>query len=334
MNVLVTLIGWCVLAVVSAMRFTVQPVFSASERTRLVGQGNTQARVEQEQIAAAPLLESLRVIVRIILISSFITYCVFAYGTVNGIIIGTILVLGLPLVFRLPFICSLADKLAHLTRPGLTKVALALKPLLGWLRERDVAAEAVTLHSQEELLELLKYSPGVLSPDEQQRLVASLKFSHTRVADIMTPRSMISAVPLGETLGPLVIDELYKTGYSRFPVFEGDLDHIVGVLYLHDLLDLRRGSQPAKKAMQTKVYFVREDRDLSHALHGFLKTRHHLFVVVNEYRETVGLLSLEDVMEVLLGSKIVDEFDAFDDLRAVAEHNPNHNNQPNEKEDI
>ena len=150
----------------------------------------------------------------------------------------------------------------------------------------------------------------------------------------MTPRSVIEAVPLGETLGPLVLDELYKTGHSRFPVYDKDLDHIVGMLYLHDLLDLRQGSQPAKEAMQTKVYFVREDRDLSHALHGFLKTKHHLFVVVNEYRETVGLLSLEDVIEALVGVKITDEFDAFDDLRAVAEHNPGRNNEPEGKEDI
>lgn len=334
MSVLVTFLGWCLLAVVSTMRFSVQPIFSASERARLIQHGNRQAKEEQERLDTAPLLESLQFVVRTLLVSTFITYCVVVYGIVNGVIIGTIAVLCLPLAFRVPFVCRWADTLRDTGMPWLKKTALALKPFLGWLRRRDVVTDDLTLHSQEELLDTLQRSPGILSRDERERLVASLAFDGKKVADIMTPRSMISSVPLGETLGPLVLDELYKTGHSRFPVFDRDLDHIVGMLYLHDLLDLRQGSQPAKKAMQTKVHFVRDDRDLAHALHGFLKTRHHLFVVVNEYRETVGLVSLEDVIEALLGSKIVDEFDAFDDLRAVAEHNPKSNNEPDGKEDI
>lgn len=334
MSVFVTFLGWCLLAVVSTMRFTVQPVFSVSERARLARQGNKEAKKEQEQLDVVPLLQSLQFVVRTLLVSAFITYCVVVYGVTGGVIIGTALVLCLPLAFRMPFLCAWADRLRDAGMPWLKKTALALKPFLGWLRERDVVTDDFTLHSQEELLDMLQRSPGILSRDERERLVASLAFDHKKVADVMTPRSVMDAVPLGETLGPLVLDELYKTGHSRFPVFDGDLDHVVGMLYLHDLLDLKQGSQPAKKAMQTKVYFVREDRDLSHALHGFLRTRHHLFVVVNEYRETVGLLSLEDVIEALLGSKIVDEFDEFDDLRAVAEHNPNDNNEPEGKEDI
>ncbi len=334
MNAVITLFGWCLLAVVSAMRFSGQPAFSASERARLVEQGDSKAKEEQEWLDAAPLLVSLQFVVRTLLISAFITYCVVAYGTVSGILIGTATVLCLPLAFRFSFVGAWADTLRDTAMPWLKKTVFALKPFLKWLRERDVVVNEATLHSQEELLDLLERSPDILSREEQERLVASLAFDHKKVADIMTPRSMISGVPLGETLGPLVLDELYKTGYSRFPVFDGDLDHIVGMLYLHDLLDLRRGSQPAKKAMQTKVHFVRQDKNLTHVLHGFLKTRHHLFIVVNEYRETVGLLSLEDVLEALLGSKIVDEFDAFDDLRAVAEHNPKSNNEPEGKEDI
>jgi len=334
MAIILLFLSWCLLAVVSAMRFSVQPVFSASERERLIRQGNKQAKDEQDMLHVSPLLKSLQFVVRTLLISAFITYAVVVYGVAGGVTIGTLAVLLLPLSFRLQFVGTLADRLRDVSMSGLKKTVLLLQPVLGILRERDSAPEDVRLNSQDELLELIRHSPGVLSAEEQQRLIASLAFDARHVSDIMTPRSMINAVPLGETLGPLVLDELYKTGHSRFPVFSGDLDHIVGMLYLHDLLDLRQGSQPAKKAMQTKVYFVREDRDLSHALHGFLKTRHHLFVVVNKYRETVGLVSLEDVLEALLGAKIVDEFDAFDDLRAVAEHNPYDNNEPKGKEDV
>ena len=78
--------------------------------------------------------------------------------------------------------------------------------------------------------------------------------------------------------------------------------------------------------MEKKVYYIREDQTLDHALAAFLKTRHHLFVVVNGYRETAGIITLEDVIEALLGRKIVDEFDLHDDLRAVATREAKTNN--------
>lgn len=79
--------------------------------------------------------------------------------------------------------------------------------------------------------------------------------------------------------------------------------------------------------MDKKVFYIHQDQSLQQALAAFLRTRHHLFVVINEYRETVGLLSLEDVIEALLGRKINDEFDVYDDLRKVAEVNPQKNNK-------
>ena len=78
--------------------------------------------------------------------------------------------------------------------------------------------------------------------------------------------------------------------------------------------------------MEKKVYYIREDDTLEHALSAFIRTRHHLFIVINKNRETVGLLTLEDVMESLIGRRIVDEDDIHADLRAVAEREGKHNN--------
>ena len=100
-----------------------------------------------------------------------------------------------------------------------------------------------------------------------------------------------------------------------------DIDHIVGTLYLRDVLKIdtsRKHTATVETAMDKHVYYIHEDQTLVHALNAFLKTHHHLFIVINEFRETVGILSLEDTMEALLGRKIVDEFDDHDDLRAVA----------------
>jgi CBS domain containing-hemolysin-like protein len=136
-------------------------------------------------------------------------------------------------------------------------------------------------------------------------------------------------------LGPLTLNDLHKTGHSRLPVINGDIDHVVGILNLKGLLalDIKR-STTAEKAMDPKVYYIRADQVLQHALAAFLRTKHQLFIVVNEYRETVGLLTLEDAIEALIGRKIVDEFDAHDDLRAVALRNPRDNNRPNISENV
>ena len=322
------------MAAISGMRVGVSRQFSDVERARLADSADPVALAEVDSIRQEPLLGSFLTIVRTLLASAFITFCVVSFGIVNGVIGGTVAILLLPVAFRLPFMATLSDNLQRVTLPYMKRIVSRLGPLLSWLRERDIPGNAVRLNSQDELLELVRRSPGILNKDEFGRLVASLAFDNKTVQDIMTPKSMIRGIKEEEVLGPLVMDELYKTGYSRFPVYKKDIDHVVGMVYLHDLLDLKSGDVPAGKSMHKKVYFIRSDRDLSHALHGFLSTRHHLFVVVNKYRETVGLLSLEDVMEALIGSKIVDEFDNFDDPRAVAEHNPSRNNQPEGKKDI
>lgn len=193
----------------------------------------------------------------------------------------------------------------------------------------------VRLESREELQHLVVQSGHLLSGDEKKQIAHSLQFASRQVSEVMTPRSVIDSISKKELLGPLVLDDLHKTGHSRFPVIDEDIDHVVGMLYIQNLLTLdKKHSLTAEKAMEPKVFYIREDHMLDQALTAFIRTRHHLFVVVNEYRETVGLLSLEDVIEALLGRKIVDEFDAHDDLRAVAERNPRSNNLPQKHEDI
>jgi CBS domain containing-hemolysin-like protein len=175
----------------------------------------------------------------------------------------------------------------------------------------------------------------LLSSDERKLIVNSLSFGEQLVSSIMTPKSMIDTISKSEFLGPLMLDELHKLGHSRLPVIDGDIDHVVGVLHLKSLLalDLKK-SVTAEKAMEPRVFYIKHDQRLQHALAAFLRTHHHLFVVVNEYRETVGLLTLEDTVEALLGRKIIDEFDAHEDLRVVAMRNPRGNNHPAKREDV
>ena len=192
------------------------------------------------------------------------------------------------------------------------------------------------IESKEELVTMVKQAGEALSRDEKKMVIGVLSFDAVPVKEVMTPRSVIDTVDQDEVLGPLVLDALHKTGHSRFPVTKGDIDHIVGMLYIQDLLTINRSStsKRARTVMEKKVYYIREDQTLQHALAAFLRVRHHLFIVVNEFRETVGIVSLEDVLERILGHKIIDEFDAHEDLRRVAQRNPRHNNRTKHARDV
>lgn len=208
--------------------------------------------------------------------------------------------------------------------------------IVRWLRSTLPAAERSRIDSREELEHLVSDSQGILADDEKKLILASLGFDAKRVSEIMTPKSVVDTIKRTEVLGPLVLDDLHKTGHSRFPVIDGDIDHIVGILYVRDVLTLDTSKQHTSKvetAMSKRVYFIREDHTLDQALAAFLKTHHHLFIVINEFRETVGIITLEDTIEALLGRRIIDEFDAHDDMRAVATRNAAKKTAPNRSSD-
>ena len=325
---------WLFLGFVQAMRFRVEGELSDYELARRVERANEHAMRTASLKQQVPLLESLRYVVSTMIGVTMVTVLVVGLGVFNGVLLGVIGLTLAPIAARLNFICTLADRFAGMVQPYALKVVEWVRPVLSWLRERQLDERETRIFSHDELLDVVAHSPGVLSHDQITRLQASLAFDDRRVSDVMTPASVIDTVDAGDGLGPLVLDQLHKTGHSRFPVIEGDIHHVVGILYMRELVDLRTAKKTVRSAMDPKVFYVHQGQDLEHALHAFLRTHHHLFIVVNDYRETVGLLSLEDVVEALIGKKIVDEFDRFDDLRAVAESNPKANNQPKKFEDV
>lgn len=145
----------------------------------------------------------------------------------------------------------------------------------------------------------------------------ALTFANKTVEDILTPRRVVKSVSVDETIGPVLMTELHESGFSRFPVYEGKHDNIVGVLYMRDLVGAKTGGQ-IRKAMHPQVCFVHEDQSLADALQAILKTHQQLFVVVNSFEEYVGVVTIEDILEEILGKQIVDEFDQYEDMRAVA----------------
>jgi CBS domain containing-hemolysin-like protein len=164
----------------------------------------------------------------------------------------------------------------------------------------------------------LENDHGVLSDEEVNLVRQSLGYMDKKVKEVMTPRSVVVTVEEKEALGPINLDKLHKSGQSRFPVINKNMDHVVGMLYMHDLVPLPKNAKQVSDIMKSKVYYVNENKNLNHVLNAFLRTKHHLFIVVNEFEETTGVISIEDIIEQIIGRKIVDEFDKYEDLRTVA----------------
>ena len=309
---------------------------SRFELERRAKAGESMAQKTLKRDAHLADLLTLQRVISICVIIPIVVVSVVLFGLLGGAIGALVITLGCGSLSRF----HAANQLVQKTY---TKYE---STLLGWIEKapfafsllRSVTIPSATdpeLHSREQLLHLVDHSHDIITPNQKLLFRHSLQFDDTVVSDIMTPRSAIDSVAASELLGPLVLDDLHKTGHSRFPVVEGDVDHIVGMLHIRDLLTLDAGKRTttAKKAMEPRVFYIKESQTLDQALAAFLHSHHHLFVVINESRETVGLLSLEDVMTALLGRKVMDRFDSHEDFRAVAERNAQSSNNSSEHVD-
>ena len=316
------------LLIIAGMR-PIRSNMSLFERRRRANAGDESARdiIRREKLLDN-VLSFRRVIVALLLVSVS-SISINTYGWAYGIVLSIAIGIWYGALSRTRIVQAISSRIyarfEHNILRFVEKYPLVFKTI-GSDKSKDEEMLR-QLDSREELQYLVDQSTEVLSNDDKLLVSHSLAFRDRLVKDCMTPRSAIDTIKQGEFLGPLTLDDLHKTGHSRLPVIDGDVDHIVGILHLRDLLNLDiRKSTTAEKAMEAKVYYIKESQTLEHALKSFIRTHHHMFVVVNEYRETTGLLTLEDVVEQLIGQKIVDEFDAHDDLRTVAMRNPHHNN--------
>jgi len=305
------------------------------KRRREAGDRTAAEALRRDTLLADVL--SLQRVVAAILLVIFVPVAVATFGWFFGIVVAIVVALEYGTLGRTDVVRRQARKLYTRYEPDVLRFVEKFTSVFRVIRSvSPVEAVQKRLESREELGHLVEGSGTLLSADEKKLILHGLQFNIREVSEVMTPRGVIDSISQKELLGPLVLDDLHKTGHSRFPVIDGDIDHVVGMLYIQDLLtlDAKKRSATVEKAMEPRVFYIHENQTLDHALAAFLRTRHHLFVVVNEYRETVGLLSLEDVIEALLGRKIVDEFDAHEDLRAVAARNPRGNNRPEKREDV
>ncbi len=153
-------------------------------------------------------------------------------------------------------------------------------------------------------------SEGATTKDEQQLLQGIVTFGNTETVQIMKPRTDVCAISNDESYKN-VLDTILKNGYSRNPVYQENIDNIVGVLYAKDLLAYLNKTNFKWQDLIREPFFVPENKKLDDLLAEFQEKKNHLAIVVDEYGGTSGIVTLEDVIEEIVGD-INDEFDNED----------------------
>jgi CBS domain containing-hemolysin-like protein len=161
----------------------------------------------------------------------------------------------------------------------------------------------------EELADAVDLARGsAQSEEEHQMLSGIINFVNTEVEEIMRPRIDITALDIKSTYEQ-VKTVITKSGYSRIPVYDEDLGNIKGALYVKDLLPyISNGNEFGWQQLLRKIYFVPKHKKIDDLLRDFQENKIHVAIVVDEYGATQGLVSLEDILEEVVG-EISDESD-------------------------
>ncbi|HEC92505.1 MAG TPA: HlyC/CorC family transporter [Candidatus Atribacteria bacterium] len=165
---------------------------------------------------------------------------------------------------------------------------------------------------------------GVIEEEEKEMIRNIFEFGNTTVKEVMVPRVDIACIPSNTKLGS-VLYLIKKVGHSRIPVYEGTIDNIIGILYAKDLLAVYERWYKVKekfdlKKILRKAYFVPQNKKIDDLLDIFQRDRIQIAIVIDEYGGTAGLITLEDLVEEIVG-EIIDEYDKETELYDIIDNN-------------
>ncbi|MDE5684375.1 MAG: gliding motility-associated protein GldE, partial [Muribaculaceae bacterium] len=283
------------------------------------GAGIRRLLANPQRLLATILIANNLVNVTIVVLCNFALGPVFAgMSAVLSFVLQTVILTFLILLFGeiLPklYANNYPVTWAKFALPGLTFAYRALgapaRLLMksGTIVNRVVSKQAHDI-STDELSRALEITEGA-SGDDKEMLEGILKFGDTTASEIMTPRVDITDLDMSLSFEE-VMKVVLESGYSRLPAYEGTQDEIKGILYSRDLLPYIGKEAPADFRWQNllrKAYFVPESRMIDDLLEDFRKLKLHMAIVVDEFGGTQGVVTLEDVLEEIVGD-IDDEYD-------------------------
>ncbi len=167
--------------------------------------------------------------------------------------------------------------------------------------------------SADELIETLAEAEDnqIINAESRLMLEGVIRMADMTAGDVMLAAPRMDLLNIEDPVDEL-LHQVIDTGHSRFPVYEGERDNIIGILLAKDLLKLQRAPELNIRALLRPAVFVPESKGLNDLLRQFRDNRNHLAIVIDEYGRTAGLITIEDVLEQIVG-EIEDEFDIADD---------------------
>jgi putative hemolysin len=214
-------------------------------------------------------------------------------ATRNNVLIARVVIIPLywfsvlftPLIFMLNFIPKLTGKMQK--KPQVTEEELMT------------------------FVEVVEEEGGI--EEEEKELIENIfEFDDTSASEIMTPRADMFVINVDEQLD---LERIIRSGFTRIPVIEEDIDHVIGILNIKDLfMHQVTSSEPIDvRKIMSEPYFVPENKKLDNLLHQFKKGKQHMAIIVDEHGGVCGLITLEDALEEIVG-EIIDESDRFEPL--------------------
>ena len=275
-----------------------------------------------KRLLATILISNIFINVALVLTASFLMFSFFGITTYSmaviilEIVVISILILLLGEIFPKIYATRHNMRVACLVSRTLLFIQQIFFPLSSLLinstgiidRRITHKGHNITMDELSEALELTDTQGE--SPDEERKILKGiLKFGDIAVREIMRPRVDVTAVDDSETFTELleVIDE---SGYSRIPIYHENLDNVTGILYIKDLIPhIRQNADFIWQPLQRTAFFVPENKRINDLLQEFQTKKIHMAIVVDEYGGTSGIVTLEDILEEIVG-EINDEFDS------------------------
>ena len=211
----------------------------------------------------------------------------------------------------LPFCVYIIQVLIFICYP-FVKLSLLTQNLFR-VRSRHITREDISGAAQ------MGVNEGVIYKNEGELIQNILDLKSKKVSGIMTPRTVITAFEKNMTVNE-VLKKYQPLRFARIPVYDKDLDHMIGLVHRYKILEARSQGCDNLTVEQylNPIHTVPETISITAALNQFIKRKEHIFAVVDEYGSLSGLVSMEDVVETILGIEIVDELDSVADLREQA----------------
>jgi CBS domain containing-hemolysin-like protein len=222
---------------------------------------------------------------------------------------------------RMTLFEGLATRLASLVVRflKLLEPLVEIKKLLPMRRRYRLVTD---IYEKEDLRELIDRQRRAINnriPEEDlESLLRVLESEAKQVQDIMVLHKNIKFVNPKDPIGPILLSELHKSGFSCFPVQGNSENEIVGTLPIEGLSEYTEGGTVAD-VMDKHVFYVKQDKGLEEVLKAFNKTGRRLFIVIDEKEKIVGLITVKDVLEKFLGQPLRTDFENFGDPKSVAE---------------